>query len=479
MFNFEELNLTILPEIILIIAGILILILTAIYKKASKYSSIIALIAVVVVIYYLLLQWGNETKGFYNNVILDNFALFAGLIYLLSAALIILSSVYYLEVRMIEPNEFYALLLFSISAVMFISSALDLITIFIGLEIFSLCLYVLVAYEKRGIKGIEGATKYFILGAFSSAILLFGIVFLIGARGSSNLLDFADVSSFGADQRILLYIGVVMVLVGLGFKISLVPFHMWTPDAYEGAPTVITAFMSAVTKTAALTVLIRIFVLSISFNDISLNWIIWILSVVTMSIGNFIAIVQDNIKRMLAFSSIAHAGYILVGIIGASNKTEVASVMYYLIVYAMMNIGAFLVIAHLEKDGDFLNILHYRGMGYRSPLLAIGLSWFLFCLAGLPPTAGFIAKYYVFLSAVNKGYIGLVIIAVLNSAVAAYYYLRIVVYIWMHDKEKGKAISKYAEAWDSISFAAIFIAFILTLQLSFLPSRFLHLALSF
>lgn len=479
MLDIAQLNLSILPEIILIAAGIIILIIAAFSKGGSKYASIIALLAVVGNVYYLLMQWGNKVEGFYNNVVTDNFALFAGLIYLLSTALIILSSVNYLEIHRIDSNEFYALILFALSSVLFISSALDLITIFISIEIFSLCLYVLVAYEKTSIKGVEGAAKYFILGAFSSAILLYGIVFLIGARGSSNLADFSNIQSLGGDQRILLYIGVVMVLVGLGFKISLVPFHMWTPDAYEGAPTVITAFMAAITKTAAFTALVRIFVLSIPSKDLYLDWILWVLAVATMTIGNFIALAQDNIKRMLAFSSIAHAGYIMVGVVGASDKQAIASVMYYLLVYAMMNIGAFLIIAHLEKGEDFLNILHYRGMGYRNPLLALGLSWFLLCLTGLPPTAGFIAKYYVFLSAVNKGYTGLVIIAVLNSAVAAYYYLRVIVYMWMHEKGKGKAISKYAEGWDTISFAAILIAFIITLQLSFLPSRFLQLVQSF
>jgi NADH-quinone oxidoreductase subunit N len=479
MLNIAELNISILPEIILIIAGIIVLILSAFYKNAYKYSSLVALVAIVGTVYYLLMNWGNQTKGFYNNVVLDNFALFAALIYLLSAALIVLSSVNYLEVRDIETGEFYALILFSLAAVIFISSTVDLVTIFISLEIFSLCLYALVAYDREKVKGVEGSAKYFTLGAFSSAILLYGIVLFIGAKGSSNLMDFGNLASLGGDQKVLLYIGTVMILVGLGFKISLVPFHMWTPDAYEGAPTVITAFMAAVTKTAAFTVLIRIFVLSVESKELPLAWILWVLSVATMTIGNIIALAQDNIKRMLAFSSIAHAGYITVGLVGASDKEAASSVMYYLIVYAMMNIGAFLIIAHLEKGEDFLSILHYRGAGYRNPILAIGLTWFLFCLAGIPPTAGFLAKYYVFLSAVSKGYVGLVIIAVINSAIAAYYYLRVIVYMWMQEKEKGKAISKHAEAWDTISFAAIFIAFILTLQLSFLPSRFLQLALSF
>ncbi|OGF59726.1 MAG: hypothetical protein A2Y62_05070 [Candidatus Fischerbacteria bacterium RBG_13_37_8] len=479
MLDFTQLNASILPEIILVLAAIVILLIEGFQKKLNKYCSLIALIAVVGLIYYLISIWNSNLKGFYAGVVLDNFALFASLIYLLSAALIILSAVHFLDIKKIESGEFYALLLIAVAAMIFISSANDMITIFISLEIFSICLYVLVGYDRNSVRGVEGAIKYFILGAFSAGILLYGIVLIYGAVGSTNLEALSKIQGLEMSQKILLYFGAGLVLVGLGFKISLVPFHMWTPDAYEGAPTVITAFMAAATKTAAFSVLIRIFVINLPSHEISLEWILWILAIVTMTVGNFIALSQENIKRMLAYSSIAHAGYITVGLVGASGNREAGNVMYYLIVYAMMNIGAFLVIAHLERGKDFLSALHYKGLAYKNTFLALALSWFLLCLAGLPPTSGFLAKYYVFLAAVEKGYTILVIIAVLNSALAAYYYLRIIVFMWMHGKEEGKALVKGEETWSLISMTAIVIALLLTLQLSFMPSRFLQLALSF
>jgi NADH-quinone oxidoreductase subunit N len=303
---------------------------------------------------------------------------------------------------------------------------------------------------------------------------------LYGAVGSTNLSVLQTAHIANSEQKLLLYFGSALILIGLAFKISIVPFHMWTPDAYEGAPTVITAFMSAATKTAAFTVLIRIFMLNIQGDMVSLQWVLWVLAIITMVVGNIIALAQENIKRLLAYSSIAHAGYITVGAVACYNDKEViGSILYYLIVYAAMNIGAFIVISYLEDEKDFLSISHYKGLGYRKPWIGIALSWFLFCLAGLPPTCGFLAKYYVFLMAVRKGFPILVVIAVLNSALAAYYYLRIVVYIWMYGKEQGKALPKREQELAMIGKLAIIIALCITIYFSFMPSLVLQLAKSF
>lgn len=481
MLSFSELNLSVLPELVLVLAGILILMIEGFSKKLSRYAGIIAIIPIMVLFVYITrFLWGSNIKGYYNSVALDNFALFASLIYLMAGALIILASMSYLDIKKLESGEFYALLLFAIAAMIFISSANDLIAIFISLEIFSVCLYALVAFDRSSKIGVEGATKYFILGAFSAGILLYGIVLLYGAIGSTNLSALQAGNIVSSEQKLLIYFGSALILIGLAFKISIVPFHMWTPDAYEGAPTVITAFMSAATKTAAFTVLIRIFMLNILGDMVSLQWILWVLAIITMVVGNVIAIAQENIKRLLAYSSIAHAGYITVGAVACYNDKEViGSILYYLIVYAAMNIGAFIVVSYLEDDKDFLSISHYKGLGYRKPWIGIALSWFLFCLAGLPPTSGFIAKYYVFLMAVRKGFPVLVVIAVLNSALAAYYYLRIIVYIWMYGKEQGKAIPKREQELAMIGKLAIIIALGITLYFSFMPSLVLQLAKSF
>jgi len=479
MLNFAQLNSVILPELVLIIAAIIILLLEAFQGKLAKYASFLALAVVIFCLYYIFGQWNSNKEGFYKALVLDNFALYASVIYLLSGGLIILAAMYYLESKKIERNEFYVILLLAIAGMIFISSSNDLISIFISLEIFSIALYVLVSFEKVSKKSIEGATKYFILGTFSAAILLYGIILIYGVVGSTNIMDLKNISATNVEQKVMLYIGTGLILAGLAFKISLVPFHMWTPDAYEGAPTVITAFMAAATKTAAFTVLIRVFIMNFNPNFISLEWIIWVLSVITMTVGNLIALSQENIKRLLAYSSIAHAGYISVGLVPSTSKSDLASVMYYLLVYAVMNIGAFLVVAYLESGESFLKVEHYKGLGFKNAWLAIALTWFLLCLAGLPPTSGFIAKYYVFLSAAKKGYYLLVVISVLNSVLAAYYYLRVIVYMWMFSREKGLSVVKKEEALTLSSVMAIIVAFIITLPLSFMPSRFIRLAMSF
>ena len=481
MLSFSELNLSVLPELVLVIAGIAILMIEGFSKKLSRYAGIIAIIPIMVLFVYITrFLWGSNIKGYYNSIVLDNFALFASLIYLMAGALVILASISYLDIKKMESAEFYVLLLFAIAAMIFISSANDMIAIFISLEIFSVCLYALVAFERSSKIGVEGATKYFILGAFSAGILLYGIVLVYGAVGSTNLSALQTVHIANSEQKLLLYFGSALILIGLAFKISIVPFHMWTPDAYEGAPTVITAFMSAATKTAAFTVLIRIFMLNIQGDMVSLQWVLWVLAIITMVVGNVIALAQENIKRLLAYSSIAHAGYITVGAAACFNDKEViGSMLYYLIVYAAMNIGAFIVISYLEDEKDFLSISHYKGLGYRKPWIGIALTWFLFCLAGLPPTSGFLAKYYVFLMAVRKGFPILVVIAVLNSALAAYYYLRIIAYIWMYGKEQGKALPKREQELAMIGKLAILIALGITIYFSFMPSLVLQLAKSF
>jgi NADH-quinone oxidoreductase subunit N len=329
-------------------------------------------------------------------------------------------------------GEYYSLILFSTLGMMLMASSFNLIIIFLGLEIMSISLYVLAGFKREDLKSNEASLKYFLMGAFATGFLLYGIVMIYGSTRSTNLEEIIKSLVYqkeGAD--LLLWAGVGLLLVGFGFKIASVPFHMWVPDVYEGAPTPVTAFISAGPKAAGFAALLRVFLFS--FVTIKVDWttVVWIMAALTMTTGNIVAIAQSNIKRMLAYSSIAHAGYVLVALV-AGKEAGVSSALFYLLAYTFMNIGAFTVVIALgRKDEENTNLDDYSGLGTRHPWLAIFMMLFMLSLAGFPPTAGFMAKFYVFSSAVKSGYIGLVIIGVLNSLVSVYYYLRIVVIMFM------------------------------------------------
>ena len=357
------------------------------------------------------------------------------MIFLVSAGLAILISDQYMEREGCNHGELYPLILFAVVGMMLMAAGTDLMTIFLGLEVMSVSLYVLAGFNRANLKSNEAGLKYFLLGAFSTGFLLYGMALTYGATGTTRIAKIAAVvgQMTVPSANVMLVAGMLLMLTGFAFKVAAAPFHMWTPDVYEGAPTPMTAFMSAGPKAAGFAAALRIFLVALPTLQVEWSQLLWVLAVLTMTIGNITALRQDNIKRMLAYSSIAHAGYVLVGF-AAGNSTGTAGILFYMLSYAFMNIGAFAVIILIGKKGESNgNVMDFAGLGFRHPVLAVVMSVFLFSLAGMPPTAGFIGKFYLFSGAIQKGYIGLAVIGVLNSAASVYYYLRVMVYMYMKE----------------------------------------------
>jgi NADH-quinone oxidoreductase subunit N len=420
--------------------------------------------------------WADGAAGqaFNAMIAVDRFSLFFTALFAVAAFITVLMSVTYIRQEGINCGEFYVLILLATVGMMLMAKANDLMIVFLGLETLSVSVYVLVGFLRNSLKSNESALKYFLLGAFSSAFLLYGIAFIYGATGTTRLPAIAayihNTPLLASNPLVLAAMG--LLLVGFGFKVALVPFHMWTPDVYEGAPTSVTAFMSVGVKAAAFSAFLRVFLSA--FASLRPDWtmIFWTLSVVTMTLGNLVAISQENIKRMLAYSSIAHAGYILVAMT-AGGSLGTTSIIYYLMSYTLMNLGAFAIVIIYGKRGEE-NILvtDYAGAGFKYPWLSAAMAVFMFSLAGIPPLAGFIGKFYIFSAAVKGGFIWLTIIGVLNSLIAAYYYLRVTVVMYMRDpvKEVG------ALAFSLPMIAALIITAFFTLHMGILPSRYLQLA---
>ncbi len=461
------------PELIITITAMILLLLNfGVRSRSKELIPYLSLTGIIIGLIYALALWGRQEYGFQNFLILDNYALFFKIIFLLTAALTILMSIRYLQEEGFDYGEYYALILFATVGMMLMAAAADLIIIFLGLETFSLSVYVLAGFFRNEPKANESALKYFLLGAFSSGFLLYGIALIYGASGTTNLKKIYDiVSKISTFPDPLLLIGMALLIVGFGFKVASVPFHMWTPDVYEGAPTSITAFMSVGPKAAGFAAFLRVFLYALSSLQTDWSWVLWVLAVLTMTLGNIVAIAQKNIKRMLAYSSIAHAGYILVAMV-AANELGVASILYYILAYAFMNLGAFaVVILYGRKGEENINISDYSGLASKYPLLALAMAIFMFSLAGIPPTAGFVGKFYIFSAAVKAGYIWLAIIGVLNSALSVYYYLRVTVMMYMRPAEKEIKLEP-APALIIVLIIAVFA----TLQIGIVPSPYLDLA---
>ncbi len=461
------------PELIITITAMILLLLSfGVRSRSKELIPYLSLVGIIIALVYTLALWGRQEYGFQNFLILDNYALFFKIVFLLTAALTILMSIRYLQEEGFDYGEYYALILFATVGMMLMAAAADLIIIFLGLETFSLSIYVLAGFFRNQPKANESALKYFLLGAFSSGFLLYGIALIYGATGTTNLKKIYDfVSKIPALPDPLLLIGMALLIVGFGFKVASVPFHMWTPDVYEGAPTSITAFMSVGPKAAGFAAFLRVFLYALSSLQTDWSWVLWVLAVLTMTLGNIVAIAQKNIKRMLAYSSIAHAGYILVAMV-AANELGVASILYYILAYAFMNLGAFaVVILYGRKGEENINISDYSGLASKYPLLALAMAIFMFSLAGIPPTAGFVGKFYIFSAAVKAGYIWLAIIGVLNSALSVYYYLRVTVMMYMRPVEKEIKLEP-APALIIVLIIAVFA----TLQIGIVPSPYLDLA---
>ncbi len=425
---------------------------------------------------------GEKVSLFGGMMVSDSFSSFFNVLFLGAALLSIFSSVRYLDSQNLQHPEYYVLILFSALGMMLMTASLDLITMFISLEIMSLSVYVLVGFRRSDRRGNEAAMKYFILGAAASALILYGSALLYGSTGSMNIVDILNFSTKDGVKLVpMFHIGAWLLISGFLFKVASVPFHMWMPDVYEGAPTPITGFMTTGIKAASFAIFIRVFI-SVGYGkDLGgalqghLHTILWVIAALTMFIPNVIALTQTNLKRMLAYSSIAHTGYLLVGLItAASTDSGYAPMVMYLVSYVVMNLGAFGILSSISGKGDTgLSLQDLAGFSKTNPWLAFAMAVFMFSMAGVPPTAGFAAKYFLFYSAVQGGETGIVILGVLCSAISVYYYLRVLVYMYMKDPVEAVNIQKpLTPAWTALA-VAMMVG--MTLQLGVLPSKMVAL----
>jgi NADH-quinone oxidoreductase subunit N len=423
------------PQLILTALGFLIILIGLIFPRLYRETlAAIVLIGLAAAIFVALQNWNASSTVFNDMLVADKFSAGFQCIFIIGAALTVLLSLNELEGQYLLYSEYFAIVIFATVGMMLMAAGSHLLTIFLGLETLSISLYILAGFRRTHEFALESSFKYFLLGAFASGFLLYGIALVYGATGSANLQTVSQAIRDGnLLDNSLLTTGIVLLFIGFGFKIALAPFHQWAPDVYQGAPTPVAAFMATGSKAAGFAALLRVVMASGILNDVRWQDALWVVAVLTMTIGNIIALRQENIKRMLAYSSIAHAGYILVGVI-AANERGYSSVLFYLLSYTFMNVGAFGVVSMLsDKSNETLRISDYRGLAQRRPLVALAMAVFMFSLAGIPPSAGFVGKFYVFGAAVQAGYIWLVVLGVLNSLVSLYYYLGVVVNMYMHD----------------------------------------------
>lgn len=410
--------------------------------------------------------------NFQDMAVADGFSAFLNLVFLVAAGLASLLSLHYVEREGMESGEYYALLLLSTCGMMVMGAATDLVTIFLGLEILSVPLYVLAAFNKKRLESGEAGLKYFLLGAFASGFFLYGIALFYGATGTTNLSGIAAfLSQAESYHDLLFFMGLGLLIVGFGFKVALVPFHVWTPDVYQGAPTPVTAFMSVGAKAAGFAALARVMLYALPVHIGGWTEVLAALAVLTIFFGNIVAIAQRNLKRMLAYSSIAHAGYILIGVVVASEG-GLSALLFYLLAYAFMNIGAFAVVAALGREGE-VELSDFAGLGYRRPFLGAAMGLFMLSLAGVPPLAGFFGKLYLFGAAVEAGFIGLAVVGVAGSVISAYFYLRVLYYMYI---VPSPAEGLEPEPVPLAAGAALFLAAAGTVLLGLWPTPLLALA---
>jgi NADH-quinone oxidoreductase subunit N len=435
------------PELTLLVTAVVVILLD-LFVKQKWLLAALSIAGIAVSAAFAIAMWGGDSESiFFGMMTVDNFAIFFKLLFLVIAALVILASTDYVSKMARFQGEYYALVLISALGMMLMAATTELISIYISLELTSISLYILVGFLKDP-KSTEASLKYLLLGAVASAVLLFGMALIFGFTGQTQLGDIAaalqSMSLSGVLANPGLIVGIVLIIAGFGFKIAAVPFHMWVPDVYEGAPTPVTAYLSVASKAAGFAILLRVFFSAFGLPSwLSLDWglVFAILAAVGMTVGNIIALTQTNIKRMLGYSSIAQAGYLMVGLATVGFVSPVLSdssvfagqsgLLFFLASYALTNLGAFTAIIAISGKVDSDLIKDYVGMGKRAPLLALALSLCLISLIGMPPAAGFMAKFYIFSGAVQHGLLWLVIIAVINSVISAYYYLRVVKVMWL------------------------------------------------
>ena len=430
----------ILPEIVLTAGALLLLIVDLFTSRQHQRVLGWCALAVLGATALTLLPFSGANLVVSRGLLaIDGFAFFFKLIFLGAAAITVLMSSSYLEAEGLKVGEYYFLILCATLGMMFMASGIDLIAIFIGLETMAVAFYILVGYVKPNRRSNEAAVKYFLLGAFSLGLLLYGMSLLYGLSGTTNLRELTATFVAGESDALLL-VAMILVIAGIGFKIAAVPFHMWAPDVYEGAPTPVTAFLSVGSKAAAFAMLLRIFFEGLPGLVEEWRPIFYALAIITMTLGNIAAITQSNIKRMLAYSSIAHAGYILIGVVAGTPRGFTA-IFVYLMVYVFMQLGAFAVVTMLRREnvaGDELKDL--SGLYSRYPVAAFAMLFFMLSLGGIPPTAGFMGKFWLFSAAIESGYIWLAVVAVGNSAISLYYYIRVIVYMWIKEEIAGPPI---------------------------------------
>ena len=460
----------ILPEIVLSVFGILVMLLDPLMneEKSQKPLASIALVGALAALGATWFMAQSPGQAFWNMVQVDGYSVFFHVLVIAIAVVVILSSYEYLAVQRIRAGEYYALILFGAVGMALMSSAIELVLIFIALEISSISTYVLTGFRRHEASSAEASLKYFLLGSFATAFFLYGVALMFGATGHTNINAISAALQAGP-VPLLAVVGVAFMFVGLGFKVAAAPFHVWTPDVYEGAPAPIVGFMSTAPKAAAFAVLLRIvFVIDVH----ALFWVIWVAAALSMTLGNIGALVQHNVKRLLAYSSIAHAGYLLVGF-AALPGLGTSAAMFYAASYAAMNVGAFTVVSHFANTGErYVTLEDYEGLGRSAPLLAATLTIFLLSLIGIPMTGGFFAKFYVFSAAMRSHLIWLTIIGVLNSGVGAYYYLRVIVKMYMNEARREVPVTP-------VTFAprlAIALCLIATIYLGIFPNSVLQFA---
>jgi NADH-quinone oxidoreductase subunit N len=460
----------ILPELVLTIFGMLIMLLDPLMddRRSQKTLGAVALLGSLAAIAATLYQSQFPGVGFWNMIQVDTFSLFFHFLITAITTVVILSSYEYMAVQQIRAGEYYGLILFGAVGMCLMSSAMELVLIFIALEISSISTYILVGFRRRAAISSEASLKYFLLGSFATAFFLYGVALMFGATGSTSITTISQILRSG-QVPVLAYVGVALMFVGLGFKVAAAPFHVWTPDVYEGAPAPVVGFMSTAPKAAVFAVLLRIIFEAHAPGGF---WLIWVAAALSMTLGNIAALVQDNVKRLLAYSSIAHAGYLLVAF-AALPSNGIPAAMFYTAAYAAMNVGAFAVVSHFAGAGErYVTVEDYAGLGRRSPLLAATLTIFLLSLIGIPITGGFFAKFYVFSAALQANLVGLTIIGVLNSAVGAYYYLRIIVMMYMREAREPAPLAPIPFGVS----AALAISALATIYLGILPGRVLEYA---
>src|SRR6266852_3887552 len=486
----------IMPEVIVCLAGVIVMLVDAFARPSQRWlTGSISLAGLAAAAVSAISLWisGANAAAFNGMIVLDELRLGFTIVFLIVSALTVLVSMVWIEGERLPAGEFHSLLMFATVGMMLMASGADLVIVFLGLEILSIATYVMSGFRRSDVRSNESSLKYFILGSFSSAFLLYGIALIYGGTATETLPGTTNIAAIAGrlNQSLyppLLFAGAAMLLVGFGFKIATAPFHVWTPDVYEGAPTPVTAFMAAGPKAAGFASFIRVFIFAFPFvavagsvgGQIHEAWLsaLVVLAIITLTVGNVVAIAQNNVKRMLAYSSIAHAGYALVGFIAAGAAADlelrnaaITAVIFYLLAYAVMNLGAFAVVQLISRLGDRrTEVEDYNGIGFQTPWLAFALSLFLLSLLGMPLTAGFIGKVMVFRAALDQGYYLLVVVGVLNSAMSAYYYLRLIIVMFFRER---------TTTWDAPRIpASIGFALVLTvlgvLYLGLFPGRVIN-----